>query len=184
MRYGGASSGFELPSYPIQRSGGWLASLGGVKTGETPTCSHLCSARRNFTDPQYPNHAKTSRQVPPSHYGLAPPGLPDGPDVPGGSRWPRVSGACTGAQAASSKYSQRMSLASLCPAQTSPLGWRSRRRLPLPASLPLPPLLNCRKQLELGHGLFRRPSSLLSLRLTTSIVVISSWAMVVTSVGS
>ena len=85
--------------------------------------------------PQYPNHAKTSRQVPPSHYGLAPAGLPDGPDVPGGSRWPRVSGACTGAQAASSKYSQRMSLASLCPAQTSPLGWRSRRRLPLPASL-------------------------------------------------
>ena len=97
----------------------------------------LCSRqyRRNFTDSQYPNHAKTSRQVPPSHHGLAPPGLPDGPDVPGGTRWPRVSGACTGAQAASSKYSQRMSLASLCPAQTSPLGWRSRRRLPLPASL-------------------------------------------------
>ena len=89
----------------------------------------------NFTDSQYPNHAKTSRQVPPSHPYLAPPGLPDGPGVPGGSRWPRVSGACTGAQAASSKYSQRMSLASLCPAQTSPLGWRSRRRLPLPASL-------------------------------------------------
>ena len=125
----------------------------------------LCSTRRNFTDPQYPNHAKTSRQVPPSHYGLAPAGLPDGPDVPGGSRWPRVSGACTGAQAASSKYSQRMSLASLCPAQTSPLGWRSRRRLPLPASLPLPPLLNCRKQLELGHGLFRRPCSPWTLRL-------------------
>ena len=41
VRYGGASSGFELPSYPIQRSGGWLASLGGVKTGKTPTCSHL-----------------------------------------------------------------------------------------------------------------------------------------------
>ena len=134
--------------------------------------------------PQYPTHAKTSRQVPPSHYGLAPPGLPDGPDVPGGSRWPRVSGACTGAQAASSKYSQRMSLASLCPAQTSPLGWRSRRRLPLPASLPLPPLLNCRKQLELGHGLFRRPCSPWTRRLTTFVVVISSWDLMVTSTGS
>ena len=157
----------------------------GVHWGHsTLTSSLIARGSPKITDPQYPNHAKTSRQVPPSHYGLAPAGLPDGPDVPGGSRWPRVSGACTGAQAASSKYSQRMSLASLCPAQTSPLGWRSRRRLPLPASLPLPPLLNCGKQLELGHGLFRRPSSLLSLRLTTSIVVISSWAMVVTSVGS
>ena len=66
--------------------------------------SQLCHGMTSpkITDPQYPNHAKTSRQVPPSHYGLAPAGLPDGPDVPGGSRWPRVSGACTGAQAASS----------------------------------------------------------------------------------
>ena len=36
---------------------------------------------------------------------------------------------------AASTASEWLSLASLCPAQTSPLGWRSRRRLPLPASL-------------------------------------------------
>ena len=64
------------------------------------------------------------------------------------------------------------------------MGCRSRCRLPLAASLPLPPLLNCRKQLELGHGLFRRPCSPWTLRLTTFVVVISSWDLMVTSTGS
>jgi hypothetical protein len=106
-----------LPMRASYRAGlrGHWARLGALFARAMHDCLATCNMQPQLVQKllirSTPTTPKPAGRYRPHTPTWQPPGSPTaGPDVPGGSRWPYVSGACTGAQAASSKHSPRMNV--------------------------------------------------------------------------